>query len=99
MRDRALKRRKAQSQMAAGGMSGNAEPFEVEPGDGIIFVFTQCTVSAANVRKCSGPSAARIADATVFDVPGGNTGLFQGVAKMSGVSEVVLGAPVSAVDE
>jgi hypothetical protein len=85
--------------MASGGVSGNAQPFKIELGNGIIFVFAQCMVSAADVFKCSRPSAAGIAYATVFDIPGGNTGLLQRVAKMSGVSEIVLRAPVAAVNK
>ena len=80
-------------------MSGDAELFEVEPGNGIIFVFAQRTVGAANVLKCSGPSAAGIAHATVLDVPGGDAGLLERVAKMSGVNQVVLGAPIAAVNK
>jgi len=99
MRDGVLKRGKTQSEMAAGGVSGNAELFEIEPRDGIIFVFAQCSVSAADIFKCSGPSTAGIAHATVFDVPGCDACLFERVAKMPGISEVVFGAPVSAVNE
>ena len=99
MRDGVLKRGKTQSEMAAGGVSGDAESFEIEPRDGIIFVFAQCTVSAADVFKRSGPSAAGIADATVFDVPSGDAGLLERVTKMSGVSEIVFGAPVAAVNK
>src|SRR5438309_2083571 len=98
MRDGMLKGRETESQMAARGVSGDAEPFEVETGNGIIFVFTQCTVSTADVLKCSGPSAAGIAHATVFDVPRRDAGFLERMAKMSGVSEIVLGAPVAAVN-
>src|SRR5579864_5127351 len=99
MRDGMLKRRETESEMATGGVSGDAELFEVEPRDGIVFVLAQCTVRAADVLKRSGPSTARIAHAPVLDVPTGDAGLFERVAKMSGVSEIVFGAPVSAVDE
>src|SRR5207245_1473636 len=99
MRDGMLKGGKTESQVAAGRVSCDAEFFEIEPRDGIIFVFTQCTISAADILKCSGPSAAGIAHATVLDVPGGDAGLLERVAKMSGVSQVVLGAPVAAVNE
>src|SRR6267142_583872 len=99
MRDGMLKRGETESKMAAGGVSGDADPFEVEPGDGIIFVFAQCTVGAADVLKGSGPSAAGIAHATVFDVPGDDASFLERVAKMPGVSQVVLGAPVAAVNE
>src|SRR4051812_22366046 len=99
MRDGMLKRRETESEMAASGVSSNAEPFEIEVGNEIILVLTQCTVGAANVLKGSGPSAAGIAHATVLDVPGGDAGLLERVAKMSGISQVVLGAPVAAVNE
>src|SRR6478752_987319 len=85
--------------MATGGVSGNAESFEVEPRDGIIFMFAQGTIGAANVFKCSGPSTAGIAHATVLDVPGGNADVFQRMAKMSGISKIVFRAPVAAVNK
>src|SRR6476469_7811286 len=99
MRDGVLKRCKTKSEMATGGVSGDAEPLEIEMGDGIALVFTQCTVRAANVLKGSGPSATGIANATVLDVPGCDACLFESVAKMPGISEVVFGAPVSAMNE
>src|SRR6476646_8962090 len=99
MRDGVLKRRETESEMATSGMSGDAELCEIEPRDGIIFVFAQRTISAANILKSSGPSAAGIAHATVFDVPGGDAGLLERVAKMPGISEVVFGAPVTAVNK
>ena len=99
MRDGTLKRGETESKMAAGGVSGDAELFQVEPRDGIISVFAQCTVSAADVLKGSGPSAAGVANATVFDVPGCDAGLFERMAKMSSISEIVFGAPVAAVNE
>jgi hypothetical protein len=39
MRKRRLKGGKTESQMASGGVAGNAEFFEVEVGNGIILVF------------------------------------------------------------
>ena len=99
MRDGMLKRGETESEMAAGGVSGNAELCDVEPRDGIISVFAQCTISAADIFKGSGPSATGIAHATVFDVPGGDAGLLQCVAKVSGVNEVVFGAPVAAMNK
>jgi hypothetical protein len=97
--DGMLKRGEAKSQMAAGGVSGYAELFEVEPSDGIIFVLAQCAVGAADVLKCSGPSAAGIAHATIFDVPCGDAGLLERMARVSGVSEIVFRAPVTAVNK
>lgn len=94
-----LKGGEAESQVASSGVAGDAELFQIEPGDGIIFVFAQCAVGDADIFKCSGPSAAAIPHATVFHVPGGDASIFQRVAKMTGVSEVVFGAPEAAVDE
>ena len=99
MRDGMLKRGETESQMATGGVSGNAEFFEIEPRDGIIFVLTQRTVGAADILKGSGPSPAGVAHATVFNVPGCDAGLLERVAKMTGISEIVFGAPVSAMNE
>jgi len=62
-------------------------------------VFAQGAVGAADVFKCSWPSAAGIAHATVFHVPGCDAGFRERVAKMSGIREIVFGAPVAAVDE
>jgi hypothetical protein len=67
-------------------VSGDAELFEIEPRDGIIFVFEQRAISAADVLKCSGPAAAGISHATVLDVPGCYASFFERVAKVSGIS-------------
>jgi hypothetical protein len=99
MRNGTLKGGETEGQMASGGVAGDAEPFHIEPGDGIILVFEQCMVRATDVLKSSGPSAAGIPHATIFHVPGGDASIFQRVAKMTGVSEVVFGAPEAAVDE
>ena len=80
-------------------MAGDAEFFQIEPGDRVILVFAQRVVGAADVFKRSGPSAAGISHATVFHIPGCDAGLLERVAKMSCVSEVVFRAPVAAVDE
>ena|SRR5215831_12035499 len=99
MRDGMLKRGEANSKVAAGGVPGDAKSFQVEPRDGIIFVLEQSTVGLADVLKCSGPCAAGIAHATVFNVPGCDAGFLEPVAKMSCISEVIFGAPVAAVNE
>lgn len=99
MCDGMLKRGEAESKVATGGVSSDAEFFEIEPGDGIIFVFAQCPIGAADVLKCSGPSAAGIAHAPVFSVPGCYAGLFERVAKMPGISQVIFGTPITAVNE
>ena len=62
-------------------------------------MFTQGVVGAADVFKRSGPSAAGIPHTTVFHIPGGDAGFRERMAKMSGISEIVLGAPVAAMDE
>src|SRR5260221_5543280 len=59
----------------------------------------QGVVGAGDVLKCSGPAAAGIAYATVFDVPGCDTSFFQRGAKMSSIGQIVLRAPIAAVDE
>lgn len=99
MRNGALKGGEAEGQVASGGMASDAEFFQIEPGDGIILVFEQRVVGAADVFKSSGPSAAGISHATIFHVPACDAGIFQGVAKMTGVSEIVFGAPEATVDE
>jgi hypothetical protein len=99
MRDGMLKRGEAERKVAAGGVSGDAELFEIKFGERIIFVREQCAIGAANVLKRAGPSAAGIAHAAVFDVPSRDAGFFERVAKMSSVSQVVFGTPVAAVNE
>jgi len=99
MRNGTLKGGETESQVASGGVAGDAELFQIEPGDGIILVLAQSVVGAADVLKSSGPSTAGISYAAVFHVPGCDACIFQGVAKMTGVSEVVFGTPEAAVDE
>jgi len=99
MRNGALKSGEAKSKVTSCGVAGDAELFQVEPGDGIILVFAQSAVGAADVFKRSGPSAAGISHATVFHVPGCDAGIFQRVAEMTGVREVVFRTPEAAVDE
>src|SRR5882724_5791641 len=59
----------------------------------------QGVVGATDVPKCSGPAATGIPYATIFDVPGGDADCFQRGAKMPSISEIILGAPIAAVDE
>src|SRR5689334_20331786 len=99
MSNRGLKGGEAESEVASGRVAGDAELFQIEPGDGIVLMFAQCAVGAADILKRSGPSAAGISHATVFHVPGCDAGILQRVAKMTGVSKVVFGAPEAAVDE
>src|SRR5882724_12862010 len=99
MRDGMLKRGETESQMAAGGVSGDAKFFEVEFGEGIIFMCEQRAIGAADVLKSAGPAATGIPYTTIFDVPGRNADLLQRVAKVPGITEIVLRAPVAAVDE
>jgi hypothetical protein len=99
MRNGTLKGGETEGQVASGGVAGDAELFQIEPGDGIILVFAQRSVGAADVLKSSGPSAAGISHATIFHIPGCDACIFQGVAKMAGVGKVIFGAPEAAVDE
>ena len=62
-------------------------------------MFAQGVVGVADVFKRSGPSAAGIPHTAVFHIPGGDAGFRERVAKMAGISEIVLGAPVAAMDE
>src|SRR5947209_3396141 len=52
-----------------------------------------------NVVQGSGPSSPRISDPTILKVPGCNAGLFERCAKMSGVQQIVLRLPESAMDK
>lgn len=99
MRNGPLKSGEAESEVASGGVAGDAEVVQVEPGDGIVFVLAQSVVGAADVFKRSRPAAAGISHATVLHIPGRDAGVFQRVAKMTGVSKVVFGAPETAVDK
>ena len=99
MRNGALKSGEAKSKVASCGVAGDAELFQIEPGDGIILVLAQSAVGAADVLKRTGPSAAGISHTPVFHVPGCDAGIFQRVAKMTGVREVVFRTPEAAVDE
>ena len=99
MRHGVLKSGEAKSKVASRGVAGDAELFQIELGDGIVLVSAQRAVRAANVFKRSWPSPAGVPHATVFHVPGCDAGIFQRVAKMTGVSEIVFGTPEAAVDE
>src|SRR5689334_103866 len=96
---RTLKRGKTYGQVPSGRVSSDAESLKVEFGNGIVLVFEQGMVSAANVLKRPWPAAAGISHATVFHIPCGNTEFLQGIAEMPGVSEVVFGAPVAPMNE
>src|SRR5262249_38828384 len=58
----------------------------------------QIEQSLSHVFKTAGPSAASFANATVFQVPSCNSRGGERSAKMTGMCEVIAGAPVSAVD-
>lgn len=91
-------RSKAESELATGGMSGDAEAIEVEMKEFIVITMKQ-PKCAANVGEASRPPAARIANTAVFDVACSDACLFQSVAEMACIGEVVFRAPVAAVDE
>jgi hypothetical protein len=98
-RYRSLECGEAQSKVASGGVSGHAEPLEVEPGEEIILVYVQSTVSAADVLKGARPAATRISYTAILHVPGCDAGFFQRMAKMAGIGEIVFRAPVAAVNK
>ena len=72
MRNGFFKRSQAQSEMASGRVSSDAQALEVKltgrPG---LFCLQQM-IGAANVLKSSRPAAARITDTPVFNIPGCN---------------------------
>src|SRR5271165_6401339 len=55
-------------------------------------------VCSANVFEGAGPASGRVADAAVLDVPGGNSFGSQRGAEVSGVGQIVFGAPVASMD-
>src|SRR5258708_23933162 len=59
----------------------------------------QNAIRAAYVFKAAGPSSAGISHATVFYIPCGNAGFLQRMAKVAGISQIVLGPPIATVNE
>src|SRR5262249_50889943 len=59
----------------------------------------QGTVGAADIFKASRPSSARVSHTAILDIPGGQACTLQRVTEMAGVSQVILGAPVAAMDK
>ena len=86
----------AKSELSAGGVAHHQDFCRVE-------VVALCDLrevpkSVADVFEGAGPTSAGVADATVFDVPGGEACGGQGSAEMSGVGEIVPGAPEASMD-
>ena len=98
--DRRFVRGKAECKLATGGMSGNAEASEIELRKfAFRFIAMHEMVCAAKIVERSRPSAARIANAPVFDVVCRDAGHFQSMAEMARVREIVFRAPVAAMNE
>src|SRR5215472_17377513 len=92
-------RGQAEGKLSAGGVSGHAEPLDVELGVLVFTVLQQRVVGGTDVLKGARPSPARIPDAAVFHVPSSDAGVLQPVTQMARVVEVVLRAPIPAVDK
>src|SRR5215469_9392133 len=90
---------KGKSELASSGMACDTNSIDVEARSFAGRFGAKKLIGAADVGEGAGPSATRIAHATVFDVPAGDAAHFQRVAEMAGVSEIVFRAPVSAVNE
>src|SRR5579862_1303463 len=65
----------------------------------VLRYFGQMLRAGADVVQGAGPTTAGLADAAVFEIPGGESGGSEGGAEMAGVAEIVGGAPVTAVQE
>lgn len=89
---------KAECKLASGRVPGNAEALAIESRKFMLPVENEAK-SGANIFKCPWPAATGIADAAVLNIAGGYADLFQRVAEMSGVSQIVFCAPVTAVDK
>src|SRR5437016_4245244 len=77
-------------------MSHYDQPVEVQMESGMFLL--NKAVGRADVLKRSGPSAAGIADPSVFEVERRDARRSQGFAQVSGMGEVVLRPPKTAVD-
>src|SRR6266849_7160952 len=77
-------------------MSHHDQPVEVQMESGMFLL--NKAVGRADVLKRTGPSAAGIADPLVFDVEGRDARRSQRFAQVSGVREVVLRPPKTAMD-
>src|SRR5882762_9736301 len=77
-------------------MSHHDQPVEVQMESGMFLL--NKAVGRANVLKRTGPSTAGIADPPVFDVEGRDARRSQRFAQVSGVREVILCPPKTAVD-
>ena len=92
---RRLMRSQAESKLAAGRMSGDAQALQVELR-AVLMESEQCS---AYVFEGTRPAPAGIAHAAILNVPRCNADLLQGMAEMPRVSEVIPGAPVAAMNE
>jgi len=59
----------------------------------------QSVVRAADIFKRAGPSAARIADAPVLNIPCGHSVFFERIAEVACIGKIVPGPPKAAVNE
>src|SRR5215831_10554808 len=98
-RDGALMRREAQGKLSARGMSGDAHSAQIELGVAIVGLPAQSTVGAADIFKASRPSPARISHTAILDIPGGQARTLQRMTEMAGVGQVILSAPVAAMNK
>jgi hypothetical protein len=55
------------------------------------------TIRRSDIGKSSGPTATVVPHAAIFHVEGRDACIAQGMAKMSGVGQVILSAPEAAV--
>ena len=93
---RSLMSCQAQSELSSGGMPHYRQPFQVQ-GEFEVRLANE-PVRRSNVSKGSGPSTALIPDATVLHIERRHARQPQRRAKMSGMCQVVLRAPIAAVD-
>src|SRR5450432_862505 len=97
--DGRLKCGQGQGKLAAGGVPGNADAFEVKRSQTAFLECAHGGVCAADVFKGARPSASTIAHAPVFHIPGGNADLLQSFAQVAAINQVVLRPPVSAMNK
>ena len=94
--DRGLVTGQAQRQLSAGGVAHHNQLREIQIvalGD-----LRNVAVGAAQVFEGARPSSSRVPYAAILDIPGGQSFGRKGGAEMSGMLQIVFGAPVAAVD-
>jgi hypothetical protein len=89
-------RGEAKSQLSAGGVAHYYQAGEVEVKAGVFLL--EKTVGGADIFEGAGPSSAGVADAAIFGVKGCDAAGAQRFAKVSGVVEIVLCAPIASMD-